>query len=211
MQAERSHRIGTNPCEKRMEIHDTVIFSSTCSVIFPELYTVPVPSHRDRCRRNNVFASLIPVQGQTWCRDGRYTLCFALESIGFWSIYSPLNFDSLLVAAYIFVLVFSLTFMKDFKDVAGDVNSLPLLLGIRRAAKVCCLLTILPLIPLINILAKYQFLVPAAAIYVILTAGCIKILLGDPVAEGHRLKGKMILALIIPNFSMLFFKYGWLF
>lgn len=75
-------------------------------------------------------------------------LCFALESIGVWIIYAPINADSLMVAVYIFILVFSLTFMKDFKDVAGDINSLPLLLGIRKASKVCSVLTILPLIPL---------------------------------------------------------------
>ncbi len=61
-------------------------------------------------------------------------LCFALESIGIWSVYSQINTRSLMVAAYVFVLVFSLTFMKDFKDVAGDINSLPLLLGIHKAA-----------------------------------------------------------------------------
>ncbi|MBU4373195.1 MAG: UbiA family prenyltransferase [Euryarchaeota archaeon] len=132
--------------------------------------------------------------------------CFALESIGVWSIYSPVNSDSLLVAAYIFVLVFSLTFMKDFKDVAGDVNSLPLLLGIRQAARVCSVLTLLPLFPLIYAVTKYHYLALAAVIYAVLIAGCIKILMGNPVAEGNQLKDRMILALTVPNFTMLLLK-----
>lgn len=131
-------------------------------------------------------------------------VCFALESIGVWSIYAPINADSLLVAVYVFVLVFSLTFMKDFKDVSGDINSLPLLLGIRSAARVCSMLTILPLFPLIYAVTKYHYLAPAAVIYIVLIAGCIKILLGNPVAEGNQLKDRMILALTVPNCSMLF-------
>ncbi|MFZ3059717.1 MAG: UbiA family prenyltransferase [Candidatus Methanoperedens sp.] len=131
-------------------------------------------------------------------------LCFALESIGIWGIYSPVNSESLMVAIYIFILVFSLTFMKDFKDVTGDINSLPLLLGIRKAAKVCSALAILPLIPILHIIIKYHYSGFTAIIYLVLIAGCIRILMGNPVAEGHRLKNWMILALTVPNFSMLF-------
>jgi hypothetical protein len=131
-------------------------------------------------------------------------LCFALESIGIWSIYSPVGRVSLIVAAYIFILVFSLTFMKDFKDVAGDINSLPLLLGIRRAAIACSVMTILPLIPLLYVMIWYQTFYMAAIIYIVLIAGCIKILMGNPVTQGHRLKDWMIMALTVPNFSMFF-------
>lgn len=133
-------------------------------------------------------------------------VCFALESIGIWSVYSPLTPDSLMVAAYIFVLIFSLTFMKDFKDVAGDINSLPLKLGIRRAAIICSLLAILPLVPLLYATTKYQYLSLAALIYIILATGCIKILLDDPVAKGSKLKDRMIMALTIPNFVALLAK-----
>jgi len=133
-------------------------------------------------------------------------LCFALESIGVWSIYSTVNEDALMIAIYVFVLVFSLTFMKDFKDVAGDINSLPLMLGIPRAAKVCSVLTIFPLIPLMYAITKYHYLSLAAVIYAILIAGCIKILVNDPVTEGYRLKNRMIMALTVPNFAMLFVK-----
>jgi geranylgeranylglycerol-phosphate geranylgeranyltransferase len=135
-------------------------------------------------------------------------VCFALQSIGVWSIYSIINSDSLMVAIYVFVLVFSLTFMKDFKDVAGDINSLPLLVGIRSAAKVCTALTMLPLILIIYAVTKYPYLAPAAVIYIVLIMGCIKILMGNPVAEGNRLKDMMILALTVPNFIMLLIKMG---
>lgn len=130
-------------------------------------------------------------------------LCFALESIGTWSIYSSVNNDCLLVAIYVFVLIFSLTFMKDFKDVAGDINSLPIMLGIRRAATVCSVLTLLPFIPIIYAFMKYHYLWLAIAVYAILIAECIKILMRDPVAEGKQLKYMMILALTAPNLIIL--------
>ena len=133
-------------------------------------------------------------------------LCFALESIGVWSIYSSINTDSLIVAVYVFVLIFSLTFLKDFKDVEGDVNSLPLLLGICRAAKLCSLLTLLPLILLMYLITKYPYFALAAVIYAVLIAGCIEILLDNPVKEGKRLKDRMILALTVPNCFILLAK-----
>ncbi|MGP8331077.1 MAG: UbiA family prenyltransferase [Methanosarcinaceae archaeon] len=133
-------------------------------------------------------------------------LCFALESIGVWSIYSPVNNDALIVAVYVFVLVFSLTFMKDFKDVAGDINSLPLMLGIRRAAMVCTLLAMLPLLPLMYAITLHHHLAPAAVIYAMLIAGCIKILMDNPVAKGNQLKDRMIMALTIPNCTTLLLK-----
>ncbi|MGP8320082.1 MAG: UbiA family prenyltransferase [Methanosarcinaceae archaeon] len=133
-------------------------------------------------------------------------LCFALESIGIWSIYSPVNNDALIVAVYVFVLVFSLTFMKDFKDVAGDINSLPLMLGIRRAAMVCTLLAMLPLLPLMYAITLHHHLAPAAVIYSMLIAGCIKILMDNPVAKGDQLKDRMIMALTIPNCTTLLLK-----
>jgi 4-hydroxybenzoate polyprenyltransferase len=130
-------------------------------------------------------------------------LCFALESIGIWSMYAPIDASALMVAAYVFVLVFSLTFMKDFKDVAGDVSSLPLVLGPRRAAKVCCALALLPLVPMVSMAIRHNSLFLAVIVYMALVAGCIKILLGDPVKDGVRLKNWMILALTLPNFIML--------
>lgn len=130
-------------------------------------------------------------------------LCFSLESIGTWSVYSSVNNDSLMVAIYVFVLIFCLTFMKDFKDVAGDVNSLPIMLGTRTAAKVCSVLTLLPLVPIICACMKYHDLWPAVAVYAVLIADCVKILMHDPVSEGKRLKDRMVMALSVPNFVML--------
>jgi len=135
-------------------------------------------------------------------------VCFALESIGIWSIYSPINTDGLIVAAYVFVLVFSLTFMKDFKDVAGDVNSLPLTLGIRPAARVCSIITVFPLIPLIYAAAEYHYLALAIVMYIFLASGCIGILLNDPVVKGQRLKERMVLTLTEPNYTVFLFTMG---
>ena len=130
-------------------------------------------------------------------------VCFALESIGLWSIYSPLNTDSLIVAAYVFVMIFSLTFMKDFKDVAGDINSLPLMIGIRKASIICSLLTVLPLILLIHAMRDYHEIFVGVLVYIALAIGCIQILMDDPVSKGETLKNRMVMALTIPNFAIL--------
>ena len=130
-------------------------------------------------------------------------VCFALESIGLWSIYSPLSHDSLIVAAYVFVMIFSLTFMKDFKDVAGDVNSLPLMMGIRNASIICSLLTALPLIPLVYAMMNNHELVIGVLVYIALAIGCIQILMDDPVSKGNVLKNRMVMTLTIPNFVIL--------
>lgn len=129
--------------------------------------------------------------------------CFSLESLGLWSIYAPVDGSALLVAAYIFVLIFSLTFMKDFKDVAGDKNSLPIMLGPRKAALACSGMTILPLIPLALIVIKNPFMAPSVVIYILLAIGCIRVLMGDPVRHGVKLKNRMIMAITVPNFVML--------
>ncbi|WP_081477336.1 UbiA family prenyltransferase [Methanocella arvoryzae] len=130
-------------------------------------------------------------------------VCFSLESIGIWSLYAPVDSTALLVAAYVFILTFCLTFMKDFKDVAGDVSSLPLLLGTGRAARVCCVLALLPIVPLMYLALQYHFLVLAIVVYLWAAIRCITVLLGDPVKEGVKLKGRMITALTVPNFVML--------
>lgn len=129
-------------------------------------------------------------------------ICFALEALGVWSIYARIDSAALLVAAYVFVLTFSLTFMKDFKDVAGDVSSLPILLGTARAAKVCCALALLPLAPLAYMALQYPFLVLVILVYAAAAVRCITILLGDPVRDGVKLKGRMITALTVPSFTM---------
>ncbi|WP_242492687.1 UbiA family prenyltransferase [Methanolobus psychrotolerans] len=130
-------------------------------------------------------------------------VCFALESIGIWSVYSPLNVDSLKVAAYIFILIFCLTFMKDFKDVRGDINSLPLMIGIKNAAMICILLTAVPLIPLIYIVLDKSELYISVIIYIVLAISCTLILIDNPVSRGKILKNRMVMTLTIPNFAIL--------
>lgn len=133
-------------------------------------------------------------------------VCFALESIGIWSVYSPLNFDTLKVAAYIFILIFCLTFMKDFKDVGGDINSLPLMLGIKNASIICILLTTIPLVPLIYLIFDKSELYISIIIYMVLAISCIQILINDPVSKGKILKNRMVMTLTIPNFAILSLK-----
>jgi 4-hydroxybenzoate polyprenyltransferase len=161
MQTKRCYCIWSNLSEKCMDVYAIVIFNSSRSfnsvslilfacfligiIVGGIMYSHPV--FRFKNKPGIAMADM--------------AVSFALESIGVWSIYSTINNDSFMVAVYVFVLVFSLTFMKDFKDVAGDINSLPILLGIRSAAKVCIALTILPLIPMAYIVTKYPYLAPS--------------------------------------------------
>ena len=129
-------------------------------------------------------------------------LYFFLESLGVWSIYSPISKDALIVATYVFFLTFSLVFMKDFRDVDGDINSLPIMLGVRRAAIVSSILCLIPLILLgaLYIIYGWLIILIASLVFAGLISFCLRILLfGDPVSRGRELKNKMILALTIPN------------
>ena len=128
--------------------------------------------------------------------------CFSLEAIGTWSIYSSITKDTLIVATYVFLLIFSLVFMKDFKDVKGDVNSLPLMLGVRKAAKVCSALVFVPLgfMIILSIIYKLANMLIIAIIFLLLISPCIKILLfRDPVTLGQKLRDRMILSIFAPN------------
>ncbi|RMF89420.1 MAG: ubiquinone biosynthesis protein UbiA [Methanobacteriota archaeon] len=127
---------------------------------------------------------------------------FSLESIGVWSLYSGITREALIVAAYIFLLVFSLVFMKDFRDVEGDINSLPLMWGVKKAAIFSSMLCILPLMIFVFLSTIYQQAIIwiAALTFISLVSSCIKILVfGDPVAQGRELKNRMILSLSMPN------------
>jgi geranylgeranylglycerol-phosphate geranylgeranyltransferase len=132
-------------------------------------------------------------------------LYFSLESIGLWSIYSPITRDTGIIAGYVFFLVFSLAFMKDFRDVRGDINSLPILIGIRKAAIISSMLAIFPafiLIALSVFYGSFKILI-AAVMFLFLISFCIRILLfDDPVAKGSELKDKMILSLGLPNMGL---------
>ena len=128
--------------------------------------------------------------------------CFALEAIGTWSIYSSITKDAFIAGGYVFLFIFSLVFMKDFRDVRGDVNSLPLIFGVRKAAKVCSALAFVPaaIIVILSIIYKSVHMLIIAAIFLFLISPCIKILLfGDPVAQGRKLKDRMILSISGPN------------
>jgi|GEM_PF-1571073 len=129
-------------------------------------------------------------------------VCFGLEAIGVWSVYAPLTTDALVVSFYVFILLFSLAFFKDFKDVKGDVNSLPLMLGIRKAAIVVSVLTFLPIFPMLYLLFLYKTIAIALAIiaYIPIEISAIRILLNDPVTNGHKLKNIMFLMILVPSF-----------
>ncbi len=127
---------------------------------------------------------------------------FSLESIGVWSIYSSITREAFIVAGYIFFLTFSLVFMKDFRDVKGDINSLPIMLGVKKAAILSSILCIIPAIILVALSMIYRsvIVVITSLTFIFLASFCIKILLfGDPVAQGKELKNKMIMSLSIPN------------
>jgi 4-hydroxybenzoate polyprenyltransferase len=127
---------------------------------------------------------------------------FQLESIGVWSIYAPINREAIVFSGYIFSLIFSLIFLKDFRDVKGDINSLPIMIGVKNAANVSILLTAIPalfLIWLFELFGKTSFLVALLA-YSIMMAPTIRILLfKDPVALGKALRHRMILGMTVPN------------
>ena len=128
--------------------------------------------------------------------------CFALEAIGTWSVYSSITKDTFIVATYVFLIIFSLVFMKDFKDVKGDVNSLPLILGIRKAAIICSGLAFIPMgiMIILSIIYKSNNMLIMAIIFLFLVSSCIKILLfKDPVVLGHKLRDRMILSISVPN------------
>ncbi|WP_340819947.1 UbiA family prenyltransferase [Methanolobus sp. WCC4] len=126
-------------------------------------------------------------------------ICFSLGSIGVWSVYSPLDLEGLLIAIYIFMLSFSLLSMKDFKDIAGDVNSLPLMVGVEKASRICIFLTVIPLLPLFYLVMYDLEFIIGAAVYVIFSLGCIRILMDDPVSKGKLLKHRMQMAFVAPS------------
>ncbi len=128
--------------------------------------------------------------------------CFALESIGTWSIYASITENTIVVGAYILILIFSMVYMKDFRDVRGDINSLPLILGVKKAAKVCSGLAFVPIIPMVilSVIYKLGQMLIVVPIFTVLILFCIKILLfGNPVAQGGKLKDRMILSIFVPN------------
>ena len=132
-------------------------------------------------------------------------LCFSAEAVGIWSIYSKLSYETLIFALYIFILVFSLAFMKDFKDVLGDVSSLPIILGIRKSARICSILAMVPLFSFMFLYLTYKMkeIMIVASVYIISVIPAIKILLfEDPVSQGRKLRNFMIVAIVSPNITL---------
>lgn len=131
-------------------------------------------------------------------------LCFALEAVATWSIYAPITTDTLIISLYAFTFVFSLMFFKDFKDVKGDVNSLPLMLGIKKAAIVVSALSVLPVLLMLFLLFFYKTLALASTIivYVPIEISAIRILLNDPVTNGQKLRSRMYLLIFLPSSAL---------
>ncbi|PKP54544.1 MAG: ubiquinone biosynthesis protein UbiA [Candidatus Altiarchaeales archaeon HGW-Altiarchaeales-3] len=131
-------------------------------------------------------------------------LCFALEPIAIWSIYAPVTIDTLLISFYVFTLTFSLIFFKDFRDVKGDSNSLPLMLGVKKAARFVCVLSLLPVLPMIFLFFLYKTvgLILAIIVYGLIAISAIHILLNDPVTHGNKLKNRMFLMIFAPSFTL---------
>jgi len=137
-------------------------------------------------------------------------VCFALVPAAVWSIYAPVTIDTLMVSLYAFMLIFSLAFFKDFKDVKGDINSLPLMLGVKKAAIVVSALSLFPLLPMLYLLWLYKTTAIALAIiiYLPIAISAVHILTNDPVTNGHTLKDRMLMMIFIPSlviFSTTFF------
>ena len=131
-------------------------------------------------------------------------LCFALESIGVWSVYAQVTIDTLIVSFYVFILLFSLAFFKEFRDVKGDTNSLPLMLGVKKAAIVVSVLSLLPILPMLCLLFLYKTIamVLAIIVYIPIAISAIYILLDDPVTHGNILKHRMFLMIFAPSFTI---------
>jgi len=137
-------------------------------------------------------------------------LCFALESIALWSIYAAITTETMIVSFYVFILLFSLAFFKDFRDVKGDVNSLPLMIGVKKAGIVVSVLSLLPILPMFYLLFLYKTtaITLVIIVYIPIVISAIHILLTDPVTHGNRLKNRMFLIILIPSstlFSATFF------
>jgi len=130
---------------------------------------------------------------------------FALEALGAWSVYSTVDGEAVRFASYIFFLTFSLVLLKDFRDVDGDVSSLPIKLGIRRAAILCCATLMIPLGVLVWLSVFYSsiIMVVVAMTYMVTILPIVKLLLlKDPVSQGSRLKDHMFVAVTTPNFVL---------
>lgn len=136
---------------------------------------------------------------------------FWLESIGAWSVFAPLNEVALQFSIYIFLLTFTLILLKDFRDVEGDINSLPIRLGVARSAKVCSIAVLTPMITLLIGFLKFgmlELLAAAVALLIALIPIQNVLLRNDPVSLGGKLKNHMFIAIVLPNITISLTRYA---
>lgn len=128
---------------------------------------------------------------------------FAIEGLGVWSIYGAISLEAALFSLHIFILICSLVYLKDWKDIEGDRSSLPLKYGKETAVRINTALIIIPFASFAYLITKYGWIAfLSLLIYTLFAWQCGQILYSDPVALGARLKNKMVLAMITPNLSL---------
>ncbi len=133
-----------------------------------------------------------------------------LEAIWTWQLYAPIDKTAIEFFVYIFFLIFTLALLKDFRDVKGDTNSLPIMFGVKKAAKICSAMVTIPLLILVLLFIKYKtmpMLIASVVLFVALLPIERILLYKDVVALGKSLKSDLIIAIISPNFSIFFSGY----
>lgn len=136
---------------------------------------------------------------------------FSLEAIGAWSVFAPLSSTAIQFGIYIFLLTFSLILLKDFRDVKGDIDSIPIRLGVPRAAKVCSVAIFTPMIALLIWFwnsKMIELLAAAVALLIALIPIGHLLLRRDPVSLGGKLKNHMFIAITTPNIAIFLTKYA---
>jgi 4-hydroxybenzoate polyprenyltransferase len=137
-----------------------------------------------------------------------FVLGFAIEGLGVWSIYDAISSDGILFCLHIFILILSLVYLKDWKDIEGDRSSLPLAYGRKKAININISLMMIPIASFMYLITRYSWIALLSfLVYAFFAWHCVRILRSDPVALGDKLKNKMILAMIGPNltFGAIFF------
>lgn len=133
-----------------------------------------------------------------------FTTGFGFAALGVWSIYEEINTVAILLSNHIFFTIFCLVSLKDYKDIEGDRNSLPLRYGIPAAVRINTALALLPLASY-ALLLYFMPSVPlllSLSVYVVLLGRCLYILWTDPIGKGKKLRERMILAIVVPNVAI---------
>jgi 4-hydroxybenzoate polyprenyltransferase len=130
-----------------------------------------------------------------------FCLGYGIEVVGVWSIFGPLDEKALTLAIHVFILSFSLAFLKDYKDIQGDKNSLILKMGIEKSNKVCMSLIFVPFVSFAGIVTMFGLRWFPLIVYIFSAYFCIKILKNHPEKKGHMLRNWMFIAIVSPNFG----------